>query len=79
MLGLTTIPYYPDAAEMQILEWFDAGYKQTEMAGKLGITKETMRQRVAHLRESIGARTNEQMMSRYGMYKERTKNNPLKP
>ena len=73
MLNLMTVPYFPDAEEMTILEMFHDGKTQKEIAEHFNVTHECMRQRVCQLRAKLGALTNEQMMSHYGMYKERKK------
>ena len=66
MLGLTTIVYKPDDEEMDLLRMLSEGYDQKEIADKLGIPHNTLRQRVTQLKLNLGADTIGQMTHLYG-------------
>ena len=66
MFKLTDVRFYPNSAEMDILQMLSKGYTQLNIADKLGVRHCTMRKRCENLRINLGVKTNEQMMFEFG-------------
>ncbi len=58
--------YYPNPAELDIMNLFSKGYTLINIAGKLGVLDCTARKRFENLRINLGVNTNAQMMFEFG-------------
>ncbi|MGD0711934.1 MAG: hypothetical protein ABR968_12230 [Bacteroidales bacterium] len=66
MLGLTTIPFYPNDTDMEILRMLAGGSAPKIIAATLGIGHCALRKRISRLIINLGAKTFGQMMAEYG-------------
>jgi DNA-binding CsgD family transcriptional regulator len=66
MFKMTGVRFYPNPAEMDIMNMLSKGLTQANIADKLGVQHSTMRKRFENLRVNLGVNSNEQMMFEFG-------------